>query len=549
MRQLDEQYKTLFERWERVPHHDPFAEAVARFKLRPEMEALAADYLAQLDTENSVSCTLRLLGLFELFRSPEVGLQSFRMAGVGKRIRARWPLPTSSAQRDVDIRHAHGASVDTVARRVCLRSDIVDPQDTSQSPHHEAEGIEIWNSASYPQEPLSYENVILVHCGFVGDDLVTVLDGNLSLFVYGDDAMSTRSVQSRWFSDYSYDPARMKLGHELYPPIVKKGVRSALLDCASRVHAVFSNEHDPAALKSAFDRVMAQLDDLLSFAAIESYVSLFARDRRVGLNDVCVVWLPFDFLFRLPLAFLGHSLGRPLLRSVGGVSCALSLVTMKYSVMKYHWMRGLNPRGRVPRCVMFSADPTHTLDLNSEVRLVESHFAKQDIAVFRNASSSEFAVFSNAAEISWFCGHGASERQRSASSDQFQFLLSGPQFVDRMVSNFELISTGQYNFEPVWLMVMNCCALGESELVGSNPIGFMTATYASGAIGCVSNLWAIRDDAALIFADELAASIQTNYSRNDFSRARAVNDALRRCIEADPEEAWRFGSYALWGLP
>jgi CHAT domain-containing protein len=551
MKQLDEQYHSLRNRWDRIGAPGPFEEAIARTKLRSEMDELAAGYLALFDTTDATQAVGRLLALFEMFRSPEVSMQSFRMAAIGKRERAKWPLPVSNIQANAKsgIQTADTNSVPAAPRRICLATEIFGTKYPPRKAQYEMEEIEIWNSSSYAQRPLSYENVVLIHCGFVGDDLVTVLDTSFLEFAYGRDAIFNKRVQSKWFSDFGYDPTKLNIEAGFYPPIVRKGARPKLLECATRIHAAFHEESHPRLLQSLFDQQLKQLDELFSFSEIEAQLKFFAGSRRIEVNNVCVAWLPFDFLFRLPLAFLGHSFGRPLVQITGGVSCSISLAATKYSIMKHHWMSGRDFSREAPRCVLFSADPTGELNLEEEIRIVGRQFLAQNCAVFRNASSSEFALFSNAGDVLWFCGHGSAKRQRIDLTDNFQFLLSGPQFADKMVSNLELISTGQHNFESVWLMVMNCCTLGESELIGSNPIGFMTATYAAGAIGCISNLWPVRDDAALDVADKLATSIQENFPRNDFPRARALNIALRNCIEPNPRESWRFGSYALWGLP
>ena len=549
MKDLDHQYKNLLDRWGKVPIRDPFEEAAARAALKPEMEKLAAAYLAAAEATGSQLPILRLLALFELFRSTEVSLQSFRMAAIGKRLRAKWP-PHSSDATPTSINSQSGPNSGRPApRRTFLRSERTDKARTLQIPHPEMEEIKLWNSTSYPQRPLSYENVLLLHCGLVGSDLVIVPDANFSLYAYGEKALASGAIQSAWFSDYSYDPVAMHIEGGLYPPIVRKSARRPIHDCAARLHAAFNDECDPQRLRLVFSQAMEQLDELFDFPTLESHIASFARDRRINAGDVCVVWLPFEFLFRVSLSFLGHSHRRPLVQNVGGVSCALGLVALKYSVMKNHWMSGRDRDRKDPRCVLMAADPTGELNLAEEVRQVARHFPAKNMAVFQSASALDFALFGNAGEILWFCGHGAAARQHVTPDHQFQFLHSGPQFIDRVVSNFEIISVEQHNFESVWLMVMNCCVLGESEMIGSNPIGFMTATYAAGAIACISSLWAVGDDAAVHVADRLAAEIPANYSRTDFPRARALQVALRNCIEENPAETWRFASYALWGLP
>src|SRR5580704_326727 len=296
MKHLDHQYKNLFDRWGKVPIRDPFEEAAARAELKPEMEKLAAAYLGAAEATGSQLPILRLLALFELFRSTEVSMQSFRMAAIGKRLRAKWP-PHSSDAGPTSINSPSGQNSGRPApRRIFLRSERTDKARPLQIPHPEMEEIKLWNSTSYPQRPLSYENVLLLHCGFVGGDLVIVPDANFSLYAYGEKALASGAVQSAWFSDYSYDPAAMHIEGGLYPQIVRKSARRPIHDCAARLHTTFNDECDPQRLSLVFAQTMEQLDELFDFPALESHIASFARDRRINARDVCVVWLPFEFL-------------------------------------------------------------------------------------------------------------------------------------------------------------------------------------------------------------------------------------------------------------
>lgn len=255
--------------------------------------------------------------------------------------------------------------------------------------------------------------------------------------------------------------------------------------------------------------------------------------------------------YLLPLPFLGLSSGHPIVGEVGGVATALSLVMVKRQASSFHWTTEPNLRGREPRCTFFaSAAGFEDLALTAEETAVTAGFGTDRVAVYRRASTAEFAANCTAADVLWFGGHGSFSAARGVrtSGGVIPIPNGGLQFEDGTVSMLDLIATSDWNLKTQWLTVANSCSVGRNVIHGPNAIGLISGLQTVGAIATVAAAWPVRDQVATAFATHLAASIPSMFGRRDFPRARAFATAVQECLAAgiDP---WELAPYNLWGLP
>ena len=73
--------------------------------------------------------------------------------------------------------------------------------------------------------------------------------------------------------------------------------------------------------------------------------------------------------------------------------------------------------------------------------------------------------------------------------------------------------------------------------------------HSVGSVASVAALWPVLDEAAVDLAKNLAEEIVSNFHDEEFPRARALSQAVRKAIGGDQERQWLFAPYAIWGLP
>jgi hypothetical protein len=522
-----------------------FSRLVLRSRLRREYESLAAAYLSLMkEGSGSQRVSLKVLRVLDMMRGRDIALQGVRTAPIGPYDRQRWSPPASG-----DLRLRPFPTRERVGSLRMMRPSHIPFPATFSAPSH-PDVIEFGSHDATGTDILDLSNVLILHLGFVGDALVIAVDSNLEIFFYGHKSV-TGDRRLRWepFKEYSYvvdevEPDRLVLG-----PIVRPGVRRKLLLLAETLHAHFdrSMAYPPPAF---FRAILAEMEDLIGYQDLTGSLRRWARSRNRSLNDICLVILPDESLFVLPIGFLGASSGEPLLMQLGGVANGLSLIALKWAAKDYHWYTQPNLT-MIPRCTLFAAAGTPPLDLGRESQAVSTSFGLQNSMVLDSATRADFMSQYSAGDVCWFAGHGLYDTSHriELSGEILPFPLSGPEFVDGALTNWDLIATSNWNFKALWLTIMNSCLLGRSILVGPNPMGYISALHTVGSIASVAALWPVLDEAATDFAQQMAKGIVANFQKRDFPRARALSAAVRQAVGHDPERQWLFAPYALWGLP
>ena len=520
-----------------------------RDALRPEYERIAADYLLLREKRGgSQYLGLKVLRTLDVLRSRDIAVQGVRFAAIGPYTRRPW--------LDTQCGHSHtvhprsGQLVE--ATRAMRRS--LHPFPMVSEPPADTAGIDLIIQDASGTDILDLSRVLVLHLGFVGDDLLVALDSNLEVFFYGRDAVHTdRRVRWEAFKEYSYEPLSLEPERLVFGPIRRPGTRTKLLRQAQRLHGLFDADPEASPTPGFFRSIMDEVEKTIGYPHLIDSLQGWANSRGWSLRDICLVILPDEALFTLPLSFLGASSGEPLITRLGGVSIALSLVALKWAAKDYHWYTSPNLSAGTPRCVLFAVpgDGERTLDLQGEIAGVSAGFGAGNCMVVSNPSRADFSFYYSAGDVCWFAGHGeyAPSRGLMMNDTVIPFALTGPVFADAPLTNLDLIATSNWNFKALWLSVMNTCLLGRSLLVGSNPLGFVSALYSVGSIASVGALWPVDNTAATGFAGNLAAQIPPNFHGRDFPRARAVSEALRKAIGGDRERQWFFAPYSLWGLP
>ncbi len=544
---LDEKLEELERNEGGIGRNNLFLRLAHREKVRPRFEDIAENYLNLIGKPTSSKyINLKVLSILELIRSRDIGLQAIRTAPLNKVfLRPPWVKKR--------IQESSWSSNNDKKERVIreFRSDQIQFQRPFMStPHPNSIELKYFDSTAEYAEKLDLSNILCLHLGFIGSNLIAALDANFNNFVYGPDNKNNKRVQGSSFTDYGFDPIKMDPALIMYGPKIHYDVRSKMVTLANNAHKVFERA-DRHTSKDFFYEMMRQLDSLLESKELISAITVWADNNKCSLKDICLIILPDEALYLLPLSFLGISHGEPLITHIGGVSIGLSLLALKWSITDFHWTTKVNLTAGPPRCTFFGSNGCPRLDLDSEMKAVTKGFQIENVnCVGPTATRDEFFKNFNGGEICWFSGHGSWDisHQIDVGNEYMLFPLSGPVFKDGNLTNWDLISTSIWNFKSLWLTVMNCCVLGKSILVGPNPLGFMSALHTVGSIATISALWPIWDDAAISFAENMSLEIKINFRENNYPRARSLSKAIEKSIK-ETNSPWLFGAYALWGIP
>jgi len=406
--------------------------------------------------------------------------------------------------------------------------------------------------------------VLILHMGFVHDDLVVALDDNIGRFFYGPASVEGEvRIRPEAFRDYGYltvdsnadrlDIQKLDPSLILFGPEVIDGVRGEFAIMTDEFLDAAESPDGPT--NAHLKTLMCQLDKRIGSQEIISHIAEWARQRGGRLSDVCLVIIPDDTLYHLPLGYLGLSENRPLMTTLAGVTIDLSLIAMKWRVAHYHWGTLSNCSKVAPRCAFFGADalPSRPLpDLTREADSIVAAFGSQNsFVVADGATTADFAEYYSSGDICWFAGHGAfrPDTVLRTADGNLQMPLTGPVFMDGPVTNFDLLATSDWNFEPLWLTVMNACVLGKALLVGQNPLGFVSSLYGTRCASVICAMWSVCDPVAILLAKNLAEELARNYGSNDFPRARSLSSAIRKSLEEGSYDIAKYMPYSLWGLP
>jgi hypothetical protein len=526
---------------------------------RSDYEAVASDYLSlHRSGKASPIASLKILHALDLVRARDIALQQFRFARIGKFSRGNWsPRPIGQHREDST------SNTSTDYRMLRQTQNIVPLFTRWQRQSNGPEG-EWGNDRGLRQ--LDTTRTIFLHLGFVQDDLVIALDDNVGCFYYGQPFVdSDRKVRGETFRDYGYmlidnstvrpDPQGLVPARVFFGPESIEGVRHKLDEIARKLLEDCSIPDGPA--DGAVMECLRSMDECLQSERIVAAISNWATQRGSKISDVCLVILPDEMLFHLPLGFLGMSSNTPLMTHLGGVTIGLSMIALKWRLASYHWGTLSNCSVDAPRCTFFGADSNPIWQplkesLISEAESVCDAFGPNHSRIFaHNATTLDFARDYCAGDIAWFAGHGVFQQYTSLETEQGSFAmpLTGPLFMDGPLTNFDLLATSDWNFQPLWLAVMNACVLGKSLLAGGNPLGFVSSLYSAGCASVVAPLWTVFDAAATRVAKNLATELVDNYAAQDFPRARSLSNAIRKSISEDGNNVAKYVPYTLWGLP
>jgi hypothetical protein len=540
-----------------------FSRLLQRMHLRNEYENVAIEYLSLLRKgSGSRLVGLKVLHVLDLMRARDIGLQAVRFAPIGRNKRQPWSLAGVRPEYPVLFSSQWQAESSRTLRSAKI------PFPTTFNPPPNPDAVDLNERDATGTNILDLSDVVILHLGFVGDGLVIALDSNLERFFYGSKVPATdRRVRAEAFADYGYQVHNLEPDGVIFGPVVRPGIRSKVIAEATRLHQQFDRKEittESLGLEvhfqsgstypssEVFRSIMGRLENLLGYEEIIDSLQKWAHRRNRSLEDICLVILPDEALFLLPLSFLGGSQAEPLITKLGGVSISLGLIGLKWAAYEYHWATLPNRSAGSPRCALFAANGIPRLDLCKEQEVVSTAFGAENCRI-RGEYVSRIDFFNgySAGDVCWFAGHGLWDDSHGilVNEESLPFPLSGPAFSDGPVTNWDLIATSNWNFKAMWLTVMNSCLLGRSVLVGPNPLGFISAMHCVGSVASVAALWPVVDEAAICFAENMAREIVANFHKTDFPRARALSKAIRMAIGHDEKRQWLFAPYALWGLP
>jgi hypothetical protein len=234
-----------------VPGGDPFAQLVHRMRLRKDYERVAADYLSLIKKQSGTPhVALKVLQVLEMIRARDIGLGRANFGRRGPEKRQRWSIAsfvgdyepgTLRSKRDAFFslrRFLERRRRTTVRLRTFRSSEIPFSPSAWATPNPLA--IDLTTQNVEETEIIDFSNVLVLHLGFVGNDLVLAVDSNLELFIYGPEALATdRRVQSKAFADYGYPSTDLDPKGVLHGPIVRPGLRPLLIAQAERLHGYF----------------------------------------------------------------------------------------------------------------------------------------------------------------------------------------------------------------------------------------------------------------------------------------------------------------------
>lgn len=548
IQELEEQLSELEQMIGRGGNH-PFESLSMRMRIRPEFEKIAKGYLSLATKQNNPDARFRVIEVMEMIRARDIGAHFIRTAPVGPDVRSPWPknrYSINQQNRDDCYKNYDNGTLRTFYQSA-INSPIV------SNTHSQSNQVKLeWKNVN-GSEILGLTNTIILHLAFVGEDLILACDSNLELFFYGKDAINDRRLRGNSFSDYGYTRERLEPNNIFFGPVVIPNCKNRIYEIAKELHTYVDKTNQSLKPKQWME-LFKVLDEIVPYKDIMVSLKIWASERQIMLDEICIVIVPDESLFLLPLSFLGASYGKPLITQVGGISIGLSLLAMKWSASKYHWYTQPNMSKMKAKCALFI--PGHIqnyakLDTICEKLFIHDAFDKgENVVIVDPASRSDFASFYTAGDICWFAGHGTYDVSHYVMVGDEQMLLpvSGPTFNDGTITNWDLITTSNWNFTPLWLMVMNCCVVGRSLYHGPNPLGFVSSLYNAGCISMVAPILPVSDKTANNFARIMSNNIVTNYGSNDFPRAKALSDTIKQAV-GQGEDIWDYTPYTLWGLP
>jgi len=530
-------------------HSNPFASLIKRLNVREQFEKITSELLDIIkDKETSSLAGLKVLEIMELTRARDIGLQIMRLAPIGKPTRPKWSVVKSKTFSSLQLKQL---ITESRAVREFRQSAITLQKKSFNDLYPDLPDLDLIVTNGNVMEMMDFSKTLVLHLGLVDDMLVTALDANLGLFIYGNAINSSdRIVQSDSFRDYGYISSELDSKNLIYGPNMKRGIRDKLHSLVEEMHKVYDhpNQREYATF---FKKFALSLDELIDYEGIRKAIESWAITQRCNMQDICLVIVPDDCLFLLPLSFLGSSHGEPFITLLGGVSVALSLLCLKWAVSNYHWTTCKGLSSPPPKCGLFYAKRKSFLNLEAEVEAVTKGFGEENCRILGpDTTLAEFHSYYTTGEICWFAGHGRWDLSKAVNIEGklLPFPISGPCLADGELTNWDLITSSNWNFKPLWLTVLNSCVIGKSIAIGLNPIGFMSALHSAGCIAAVSALFPIFDDVAIDFAANLSTEINKSFGMLEFPRARALSSAIRKCLEGG-KSLWQLAPYALWGLP
>lgn len=483
-----------------------------------------------------------LLEVIEVRRSRDIALMNLRIARLGEWRRAPWPTQARECQEEnflSKIKRIKQLSDAGAPKRKCVETEFYRESPTYS--YYNSFELENYLSSRKTQRVLNYQNLVSLHFGFAGNDLVMVLDTGLAKFVY-EASLQEGYVLGKSFADYRFD----------YERVAKSGVSWMKIVPGGKGRSV-------ELLKFSVDQKVptdvqfwTKFNKLFFSDELMDELSRIADNKGIRLSDLCLVLFPSEHLFLLPLPFLSGSGDRLLATHVGGMCVSLSLLAFKWNVQVYHWTVKVNMDPGL-RCSFFASkgagDP---LNLQQEREYLCKNFGTESFQYFgEKATRDQFHQHYTEGAVCWFAGHGqfSDTLQLSVESGHaIPFPLSGLLFSDGPLTNLELLATSNWNFRALWLLVLNCCVVGQSVIVGNNPYSFISALHNTGSISTVSCLYEIDDAAAVTFAKHFSSELVQADLEFGWPRARAFSNALRKSLE-EIKDYHRLAPYCLWGIP
>jgi hypothetical protein len=560
--ELDQEWKGLTQyELDYLRRNDPrspdgfFNRLEVRAILRNDTEKIVEGYLSLIEEKAySETAPLKLVETLDRMRARDIAVQSMRFRAIGRHARREWPNRSIHQLSSIEPA-SHDPSIVRIARDASF--SLWNPPNLPCPPGIE---IESFSAPTSPLKPLDFSRVVILHMGFVKDDLVIALDANTEAFLYGREfAQGNRRINSNAFCEYSYQIDELSSERLICGPYRIHDVRTEIQRILEKMHGAFEvSKNYPQ--RGFFLDNLSKLYKLIDAEHILSSLRDWAESKNHTTRDICLVLAPDEATFVLPFGFLLDQSEQPLIKHLGGLSICLSLLALKWSLYRYHWRCEPFLSLSNPKCAFFGSKGSSSLDIASEGRNIAQSFGTKDTFIFSDSKESDswatrqaFYCWHSSAEVLWFAGHGSFNPSLSLryAGKIYPFPNAGIRLSDGSLTNIDLLNIDGWNFSTCWLVVLNSCLLGRTLVVSSNPLGFLSSLYSMGAISTVSSLWPIPDKEAIIFSEYFSAAILSKYKEAAFPRASALRDTLVQLWDelSKSGNPFTISGYFLCGIP
>ena len=288
--QLDQEWKELTQyELDYLRRNDPrspdgfFNRLEVRTILRNHTEKIVEGYLSLIEEKAySETAPLKLVEALDRMRARDIAVQSMRFKAIGLHTRREWPSRSISQLSSIEPA-SHDRSIVRMAQDASF--SLWNPPNMPCPPGIE---IESFSAPPSPLKPLDFSRVVILHLGFVKDDLVVALDANTEAFLYGREfAQSDRRINSNAFCEYSYQIDELSTEKLICRPYRVHGVRTEIQRILEKMHGAFEvRKNYPQ--RGFFVENLSKLYKLIDADRILNCLRDWAESNNHTTRDICL---------------------------------------------------------------------------------------------------------------------------------------------------------------------------------------------------------------------------------------------------------------------